>query len=130
MSYNISLYDEISMGEIMRELVNIFKALSDSNRLRILKMLENRPLCVCEITAVLKLAPSTISKHLSILRQANLILDEKDGKWVNYRINKDKYQTYTPEILRLLQNWLPSDDTITRDKRLVEKVDRHQLCSR
>ncbi|OGB66967.1 MAG: transcriptional regulator [Caldithrix sp. RBG_13_44_9] len=114
----------------MRELVNIFKALSDSNRLRILKMLENRPLCVCEITAVLKLAPSTISKHLSILRQANLILDEKDGKWVNYRINKDKYQTYTPEILRLLQNWLPSDDTITRDKRLVEKVDRHQLCSR
>jgi len=130
LSYNISLYDEISMGEIMRELVNIFKALSDSNRLRILKMLENRPLCVCEITAVLKLAPSTISKHLSILRQANLILDEKDGKWVNYRINKDKYQTYTPEILRLLQNWLPSDDTITRDKRLVEKVDRHQLCSR
>jgi len=113
----------------MRELVNIFKALSDSNRLRIIKMLENRPLCVCEITAVLKLAPSTISKHLSILRQANLILDEKDGKWVNYRLNQAKFQSYTPEILKLLQNWLPSDETITRDKRLVAKVDRHQLCT-
>jgi len=113
----------------MRELVNIFKALADSNRLRILKMLENRPLCVCEITSVLRLAPSTISKHLSILRQANLIMDEKVGKWVNYRLNKDKYQSYTPEILKLLHHWLPSDETITRDKQLVEKVDRHQLCA-
>jgi ArsR family transcriptional regulator len=128
--YNISLFDEMSTGVIMRELVNIFKALSDSNRLRIIKMLENRPLCVCEITAILKLAPSTISKHLSILRQVNLILDDKDGKWVNYRLNQDKYQAYIPEILQLLQRWLPSDETVTQDKQLANEVNRHQLCSR
>jgi ArsR family transcriptional regulator, arsenate/arsenite/antimonite-responsive transcriptional repressor len=114
----------------MRELVNIFKALSDRNRMRIMKLLENRPLCVCEITAVLKLAPSTISKHLSILRQANLIMDEKEGKWVNYRLNQDNFQSYTPDLLKLLHSWLPSDETITRDKRLVAKVNRHHLCSR
>jgi hypothetical protein len=56
-------------------------------------------------------------------------MDEKVGKWVNYRLNKDKYQSYTPEILKLLYHWLPSDETITRDKQLVEKVDRHQLCA-
>ena len=68
----------------MRELVKVFKALSDSNRIRILKMLEVRPLCVCEITEVLKLATSTVSKHLSILRDAGYIIDQKEGKWVNY----------------------------------------------
>ena len=61
----------------MRELVKIFKALSDSNRIRIIKMLQIRPLCVCEITAVLNLATSTVSKHLSILREADLIYDIK-----------------------------------------------------
>ena len=71
----------------MRELVKVFKALSDSNRIRILKMLEVRPLCVCEITNVLQLAASTVSKHLSILRDVDLIDDEKDGKWVNYYLN-------------------------------------------
>ena len=71
----------------MRSLIKIFKALSDQNRIRILKMLQIRSLCVCEITEVLNLATSTVSKHLSILRDADLIFDEKDGKWVNYHLN-------------------------------------------
>jgi len=114
----------------MREFVKIHKALSDPHRLRILKMLEMRSLCVCEITAVLNLATSTVSKHLAILREANLIVDFKEGKWVNYRLNQNRYPSYAQEILKLLQHWLPSDETITRDKRLADKVDRHQLCSR
>ena len=61
----------------MRPIIKIFKALSDTNRLRILKILEIRPLCVCEIREVLQLATSTVSKHLSILREADLIVDDK-----------------------------------------------------
>ena len=54
----------------MRKLSKTFQALSDTNRIRILKIFEQRSLCVCEITEILKLANSTVSKHLSILRDA------------------------------------------------------------
>jgi len=114
----------------MRNLVKIFKALSDSNRIRILKMLEVRPLCVCEITAVLGLASSTVSKHLSILRDAGFIFDQKENKWVNYHLNKASRMHYVRELLPLLEKWLPDDQTIMRDKENVQVVDREALCNR
>ena len=112
----------------MRNLTKIFKALSDTNRLRILKMLELKPLCVCEITDVLKLATSTVSKHLSILRDVEFILDEKDGKWVNYYLNNDRSNEYIFQILPLINSWLPEDQIIKNDKEKVKKVDRTKLC--
>ena len=72
---------------MLKNKARIFKALSDPNRLRILKMLQIRSLCVCEITEVLQLATSTVSKHLSILKDTDFIIEEKNGKWVNYLIN-------------------------------------------
>ena len=112
----------------MRNLIKVFKALSDSNRIRILKMLEDRHLCVCEITAVLKLASSTVSKHLSILRNVEFILDEKEGKWVNFYLNNDNSNEYIFQILPLIKNWLPEDQIIKNDKEKVKKVDRTKLC--
>lgn len=112
----------------MRKIVKVFKALSDSNRIRILKMLEQRPLCVCEITEILNLATSTVSKHLSLLRDAELILDEKDGKWVNYYLNKDKSDDYVKKLLPLIKSWLPDDDIILQDKEKVKTVDRSNIC--
>ena len=72
---------------MINQTTQVFKALSDANRLRILNMIVEKPLCVCEITDILELATSTVSKHLSILRDSGLIVDEKNGKWVNYRIS-------------------------------------------
>lgn len=112
----------------MRNLVKIFKALSDSNRIRILKMLQLRPLCVCEITAVLNLATSTVSKHLSLLRDADLILDKKEGKWVIYSLNENSGQTYVTELLPLIGRWIPDDETIYKDAKKVKTVDRNILC--
>ena len=112
----------------MRSLVKTFKALSDSNRIRILKMLEQRQLCVCEITEVLKLASSTVSKHLSILRDAKLIFDEKEGKWVNYYLNQDKSNEYVTKLLPLIKSWLPEDRIILQDKEKVKTVDRNFIC--
>ncbi len=112
----------------MREMTKTFKALSDSNRIRILKMLEIRPLCVCEITEVLKLAASTVSKHLSILRDAEFILDKKDGKWVNYYLNDDKKNEYINHLLPLIKSSLPDDETIKNDLIKVSQVDRNKLC--
>jgi len=125
--YYISPDVEMSIGT-MRNLLKIFKALSDANRLRIIKMLEVRPLCVCEITEALQLANSTVSKHLSILRDAELILHIKNGKWVNYQLNTSETEKYVSELLPLLKNWLPDDSTISRDSEIVKSIDRNVIC--
>ena len=70
----------------MREFLEITKALSDINRVRILMALGKRELCVCQITEFLGLAPSTVSKHMSILDHARLVESRKDGRWVYYRL--------------------------------------------
>ncbi len=114
--------------EYMRELAKTFQALSDSNRIRILKMLEIRPLCVCEITEILKLANSTVSKHLSILRDSGFIMDEKDGRWVNYRLIDHAGNEYVTRLLPLLSSWLPDDNIIKQDQRRVTEVDRNIIC--
>ena len=87
-----------------RKTVNIFRALGDPNRIRILKMLEERELCVCEVREVLNLSTSTVSKHLSILRDADLILDWKDGKWVNYKLNTNGATNLIRPLLGVLLN--------------------------
>lgn len=112
----------------MRTLVKTFKALSDSNRIRILKMLEIRPLCVCEITEILNLAASTVSKHLSILRDAGFIVDHKDGKWVNYYLDRNHSTEYVTDLLPLLSRWLPDDEKVRTDAGRVHTVDRSTIC--
>ncbi len=93
--------------------VKLFKALADENRVRILKMLETRGLYVCEITETLRLALSTVSKHLSILRDAGFIVDEKEGRWVRCRLNREPDDPCVQELLRMVARWLPTDETDT-----------------
>ncbi len=117
------------MGNHMKELVQVFKALSDTNRIRILKMLETRSLCVCEITELLGLAASTVSKHLSMLRDAEFIRDDKDGKWVNYHLNIEQTNEYIRHLLPLIRTWLPEDEVIMKDKEKLNTIDRNILCN-
>jgi ArsR family transcriptional regulator len=112
----------------MRKLTKTFQALSDTNRIRILKMLEVRPLCVCEITEILQLANSTVSKHLSILRDAEFIVDEKDGKWVNYSLNKANNEEFVNKLLPLISEWLPDDYIVSGDRKRVNEIDRNIIC--
>lgn len=70
----------------MKQAVKTFKALGDPTRLRIVKLLENGELCVCQLIAVLGMGQSRISRHLSILKEAGLIVDDRKGKWVHYRL--------------------------------------------
>jgi ArsR family transcriptional regulator, arsenate/arsenite/antimonite-responsive transcriptional repressor len=67
-------------------LVDAVKALAHPGRLRLLAMLQSGDLCVCQMTAVLELAASTVSAHLSDLRHAGLVTERKSGKWVHYRL--------------------------------------------
>jgi ArsR family transcriptional regulator len=112
----------------MKELSKIFKALSDPNRIRILKMLEMRHLCVCEITDILQLATSTVSKHLAVLRDAGLILDRKENKWVNFYLNDSSPKEYVRDMLPLFKKWLVDDETVRQDRERAIQVDRNVVC--
>lgn len=72
-----------------RQFVDISRALADESRIKILVMLNIAELCVCQITSVLGLAPSTVSKHLFILQSAGLIRSRKKGRWIYYSLDTD-----------------------------------------
>ena len=72
----------------MNDLLNIFKALSDETRIRILKLLEKRELCVCDIVAALDMIQPKVSFHLCVLKEAGLLKDRKQGKWIHYRLDE------------------------------------------
>ncbi len=115
---------------MLKQQEKIFKALSDKNRLRILKILQLKPLCVCEITSLLKLAISTVSKHLSILKDSGLIVDNKDGKWVNYKLNITSEDPVVKKTLLFVELILENDETILTDRKKAHKVDRNIICSK
>ena len=110
-------------------LVKIFKALGDRNRLRIVKMLQQRALCVCEITSVLQLATSTVSKHLSILRDAGIISDSKDGKWVEYNLKTNSNNIFNKALISMIKTWLNNDAQIKIDREKLKSADRAILCN-
>ncbi len=72
----------------MKDLLSVFKALSDETRLRIVKLLENGELCVCHIVAAVDMSQSKISFHLRTLKEAGLVKDRREGKWMHYRLNE------------------------------------------
>lgn len=75
----------------MLHFMTMTKALSDENRIRILMALHKRgELCVCHLIDLLELAPSTVSKHLFLLKNAHLVLARKDGRWTHYRLNDEQ----------------------------------------
>ncbi len=114
----------------MLEILNITKALSDENRVRALMMLVEGELCVCQIIEMLGLAPSTVSKHMSILRQAGLVETRKDGRWIYYRLANRKAQTVRG-ILDWLQRHLKNDKKILVDVkqlRRMQKMSKDELC--
>ena len=68
------------------EAARLFGALSDPTRLRLLLALRGGELCACQLIGLVGLAPSTVSKHLALLRAAGLVAARKDGRWVHYRL--------------------------------------------
>ena len=109
------------------------RAIADPSRLRILKMLEAEELCVCQITAVLGLAPATVSKHLSLLRAAGLVAQRKAGRWIYYRLAERSINPHAPAVLALVRGVLGEDETIILDRQTlsqVKKVSVEVLCAK
>jgi|DewCreStandDraft_4_1066084.scaffolds.fasta_scaffold00209_63 ArsR family transcriptional regulator len=112
----------------MDNILKLFKALSDKNRIRILLMLTKKSLCVCEIQYILGVTVSTVSKHLSILKEAGFIVDEKQGKWVNYSLNTSSKDIAMNQLLLILPFYLSDDEQIKSDLEKVLVIDRNDLC--
>jgi len=98
----------------MRELVTVMKALSDPGRVKVLKMLEAREMCACEIIRLLGLAQPTVSRHLKVLVDAGLISGRKVGSWVHYRLatGSESGSPYARAMLAALPAWLEHDPEI------------------
>lgn len=119
-------------GEMMREFMAITRALADEQRVRLLLALRQQELCVCQLVELVGLATSTVSKHMSILKQARLVDSRKDGRWIYYRLACEA----APELVEQATGWvfahLENDPRIRRDQeRLAEicQVEPHKLCA-
>jgi ArsR family transcriptional regulator, arsenate/arsenite/antimonite-responsive transcriptional repressor len=117
----------------MREFMNITKALADENRVRTLLALRKGELCVCQITELFGLAPSTISKHLSILFQAGLVESRKDGRWIYYKLPGKDAPLAVREAIDWIEKVLDGNPRVADDKQTLKcilKQDPAELCKR
>lgn len=115
----------------MRDRLDVLKALADETRMRALCALRDGELCVCRLIALLELAPSTVSKHLSILRAARLVESRKEGRWMYYRLAEEFRTPSTGKLLALLFKELESADRIVADEKRLKQIcgeSKESLC--
>lgn len=110
----------------MNPFIETTKAISDPNRVRALMALRGRELCVCRMIELLQLAPSTVSKHLTILKQAGLIESRKEGRWMHYRLPDDDNSSAWKTL-----NWvfdsLEDSAEIAADRKRLTKIIKTDL---
>lgn len=112
----------------MREFMAITRALSDPNRVRILLALRRGELCVCQITELFSFAPSTVSKHLSILHHAGLILSRKSERWVYYRLPDKPAPVVVREALDWVHKSIGKTDEAAADAKTLKRILKTDLA--
>lgn len=112
----------------MKDVIKAFKAISDESRLRILGMLKEKTLCVCEIAEVLGLAQSTVSRHLKVLEDSGLVDRKKDGLWVEYSLSSTPPGSLPAKVLDLVHELLDDAPLVHQDREKAEHVDRNIIC--
>ena len=111
----------------MRGFTRLMKALSDPNRVKVIKMLQNRDMCVCEITAALDLAQPTVSAILKILEEAGLVRGFRSGQWINYRLAPQP-DPMAKAMLELLGGWLENDPEVAGLRLKLPGISRENIC--
>lgn len=114
----------------MKEFIRVMKALSDPTRVKMLKILEKRLMCVCELQTAIGAAQSTTSKHLKILEDAGLVDSHKDGLWVNYTLAGGQQSPYAASLLGNLRHWLNEDAQISAVVGSISEIDRFEIMNR
>jgi len=112
----------------MKDFVKVMKALSDPNRVKIIKMLQHKTMCVCEMQEALQIAQPTVSKHLKLLEYAGLVESRKDGTWVNYHLTDGGNSPYVASLLGNLRHWLENDPQIAELTEKIPAIRRENIC--
>ena len=107
----------------MRELVKVFRALSDETRIRILKILLERECCVCEVMQAMDISQSRASSNLGLLEGAVFVKSRRDGLWIVYSINKQTMNSYAASLTEMLRSSLVNEEVILQDRERL----RHAL---
>lgn len=108
----------------MKDIIRVFKALSDPTRLRIVLLLTERDLCVCELVYILKMEQSRISHQLRLLKDADLVDDVREGRWIIYRIPPAVKASLLPVLRQYAGPGLAGSAAVVAD------ADRLELCLR
>jgi ArsR family transcriptional regulator, arsenate/arsenite/antimonite-responsive transcriptional repressor len=114
----------------MKDFIKVMKALSDPNRVKIVKMLQLKKMCVCEIREALNIAQPSVSKHLKILEEAGLVMSRKDGLWVDYYLSDGNGSPYAASLLGNLKHWLKDEKDIISLMDKLPSIRREEVCCR
>jgi len=114
----------------MKTFTKVMKALSDPNRVKIVKMLQHKAMCVCEIQEALSISQSSVSKHLRILGEADIVDYRKDGLWVNYYLSDGNKSPYVSSMMGNLRHWLNDDPDVADLIEKLPSIRREEICGR
>ena len=112
----------------MKEFIKVMKALSDPNRVKIVKMLQHKGMCVCELQEALQISQSSVSKHLKTLEEASIVDYTKDGLWVNYYLTDGRKSPYASSIMGNLRHWLEDEPEVTDLIQRLPQIRREEIC--
>ena len=112
----------------MKAFVKVMKALSDPNRVKIVKLLQQKVMCVCELQRALEISQPSVSKHLKILEEACLVDYQKDGLWVNYYLADGNRCPYAASLLGNIKHWLDDDPEVADLIKKAPFLNREELC--
>ncbi len=115
------------MPSQISQVTRILQAVADPNRLRILKCLQIRPCCVCELVQATGIPQSRVSRHLKVLRDAGLVTNARDAQWVEYSIARAQRGTPEPHLLTLIARWLEEDEQVMADRKRLATASREQF---
>jgi len=108
----------------MRDLVKVFRALSDETRIRILKVLLGRECCVCEVMQALDISQSRASRNLGILEDSGFVKARRDGLWVVYAIDEQTMNNYAASLIEMLRGSLINEGIILQDRERLSHAER------
>lgn len=112
----------------MEDFIKVMKALSDPARVKIIKMLQRKMMCVCELREALEISQSSVSKHLKILEDAGLVDHKKDGLWVNYYLADGGKSPYASSLMGNLRHWLDDEPDIRELIKRLPGIRREDIC--
>jgi ArsR family transcriptional regulator len=112
----------------MREVAMLFKALSDETRLRILHLLLEGELCICDLMEVLELPQSKVSRHMAYLKHSGLVNDRREGVWIYYSLKESQSKVHEYQM-RCIRNCFEEHEVFKKDLQRLKSLEVKKACA-